>query len=290
MSIKAIQIGSETFGFDFAPRGWCISNVSGDLIPSKSVSFSGSAVTSVSDNSRSISFTLAPVEQLPPLSYREICTMIQSMNELVVFDSDKYVKITQDFATYSVRTTRDTLGNMSCPCIVTSCTYNYSDANPRITFTVGLTRRYFIKTDGGQTRLVTVVLANGAQKVLDVNIPSYAGEFYEYEWERNLRMLNTTGGYTERMRFIEGDRAIVNLRDVKSGPLKLKRAGNFEVYTYGMSHSGYIYNNMLEPVCDIEGVLNMFSQSVPSVVSATYTGSSAYQIDNVTLTPVRYIL
>ena len=103
-------------------------------------------------------------------------------------------------------------------------------------------------------------------------------------------MLNTTGGYTERMRFIEGDRAIVNLRDVKSGPLKLKRAGNFEVYTYGMSHSGYIYNNMLEPVCDIEGVLNMFSQSVPSVVSATYTGSSTYQIDNVTLTPVRYIL
>lgn len=290
MSIKAIQIGSETFGFDFAPKGWCLSSISGDLIPSKSVSFSGSAVTSVSDNSRSISFTLAPTEQLPGLSYREICTMIQAMNELVVYDSDKYVNISQDFATYRVRTTQSVLGNMSCPCIVTSCTYNYSDANPRITFTVGLTRRYFIKTENAKTRLITVALANGAQKVMDVSIPSHAGEFYEYEWERNLQMLSTTGGYTERMRFVEGDRAIVNLRDVKSGPLKLKRAGNFEVQTYGMSHSGYIYNNTLEPVCDIEGILNMFSQSVPPVVSANYTGSGVYQIDTVTLTPVRYIL
>lgn len=289
MSIRAIKIGYEDFGFDFAPRGWCLSNISGDLIPSKSVSFSGSAVTSISDNSRSISFTLAPTEQLPPLNYRQICGMIQSMKELTVYDTGTYLKISQDLVTGTVSTNPDMLQAISCPCVVTACTYNYSDASPRITFTVGLTRNYFKKADTPATRLVTVALSKGNRKTMNVSIPSLDGEFYEYSWDRSITVLGNSSYYT-RMRFMEGDGAIVNLKTIPAGPFRLKRAGNFEVTTHGLTHSGYVYNNMLDPVCDIAGIKDMFSLSLPSFPSYAYQTYEFEPIDSVYITPVRYIL
>lgn len=289
MSIRAIKIGYNDFGFDVVTGGWCLSNISGDLIPSKSVSFSGSAVTSVSDNSRSISFTLAPVEQLPSMNYREICSMIQSMDELVVYDGDNYLKISQDVNTGAVTTSKELLGAISCPCIVTACTYNYSDVNPRITFTVGLTRTYFKKFDSTPMRLTTVALAYGNRKNLNVSIPSFAGEFYEYSWSRNIQVLGNTSYYT-KMRFMQGDNAVVNLQGIPAGSFILKRSGWFDVATYGTSNRGYAYNNMIDPVCDIDGIRNMFSLSLPSFTSNTYSRTSFQPIDTVSLTPVRYIL
>lgn len=289
MSIRAIKIGYDEYGFDFVSGGWCLTNISGDLIPSKSVTFSGSAVTSVSDNSRSISFTLAPVEQLPSTNYRDLCTLIQSMTELVVYDTGTYLKITQNANNGTVTTTRDMLSAISCPCIVTSCTYNYSDANPRITFTAGLTRNYFKKHDSTPMRLTTVALAYGNRKTLNASIPYFAGEFYEYTWSRNIQVLGNTSYYT-RMRFMEGDNAVVNLQGLPAGSFVLKRSGYFDIASYGTSHRGYAYNNMIDPVCDIKGIENMFSLSLPSVASGNYTSVPFQAIDTVSLTPVRYIL
>lgn len=289
MSIRAIKIGYEDFGFDFAPSGWCLSGVSGDLIPSKSVSFSGSAVTSVSDNSRSISFTLAPVEQLPPINYRQICNMIQAMKELIVYDTGTYLKISQDAATGAVTTKNVMLGAISCPCIVTACTYNYSDANPRITFTVGLTRNYFKQHNTQPTNLVTVALSYGNRKTMSDSLPSLIGEFYEYSWRREIVVLGNTSYYT-KMRFMDGDAAIVNLQSIPSGNLRIYRAGNFEVFTQQKSYTGFMYNNLLDPVCDLEGINDMFSLSLPSVSSNTYIRNQFQAIDTVSITPVRYIL
>lgn len=289
MSIRAIKIGLEDYGFDFAPYGWCLSGVSGDLIPSKSVSFSGSAVTSVSDNSRSISFTLAPTEQLPSLNYREICTEIMAMKELIVYDTGKYLKISQNATTGAITTRDAMMGPISCPCIVTSCTYNYSDANPRITFTVGLTRNYFKQHDVQPTNLVTVALSYGNRKSLNPSIYPRAGEFYEYSWRREIVVLGNSSYYT-KMRFMDGDAAIVNLQSIPSGNLRIYRAGNFEVFTQQKSYTGFMYNNMLDPVCDLAGINDMFSLSLPSVSSNTYASNQFQAIDTVSITPVRYIL